>query len=102
MSENQILYLLSFLLYHKSFYISRKIFKKGDEKMKFKECPGYNKNTEIEKREIGSAGGEILYREIEVVLSESCSAFNKIDNFDCDECPYYKSVMEEIKRDEEK
>ena len=38
--------------------------------MKYKDCPAYDKNTETIKKEIGSARGEILYKESEIILSE--------------------------------
>ena len=59
--------------------------------MKNKNCRAYNKNTEIEKTEIGSAGGQPIYKETEIILSETCSMFNKIDDFDCDNCPFGKT-----------
>ena len=31
--------------------------------MKYKDCPAYDKNTETIKKEIGSARGEILYKD---------------------------------------
>lgn len=63
--------------------------------MKFKECPGYNKNTEIEKVEIGTAYGEVLYSEKEVILYEYCSIYDKINDFDCEKCPVYLTRLSE-------
>ena len=55
--------------------------------MKNQKCPSYNKNTEIQKTEIGTAYGKPLYNETEIILSESCSILNLIDDFDCSKCP---------------
>lgn len=63
--------------------------------MKYKDCPGYNKDTEIIRNEIGSAGGEIIYNEKEIVLNERCAVQNKINNFECDNCPIYKTHLKE-------
>lgn len=60
--------------------------------MKRQNCPAYNKNTEIERTEIGSAYGKPLYREREVILSELCSIYNKIDDFDCKDCEVFKML----------
>ena len=63
--------------------------------MKEKRCPSYNKNTEIEKTEIGSAYGKPLYKETEIVLSELCVFLNKVDDFECDDCPIRKGLISE-------
>ena len=65
--------------------------------MKYKKCPGYDADTEMVKREIGSAGGEILYKDVEIVLSERCSALNLMDNFDCSKGPMREILMAEEK-----
>jgi hypothetical protein len=61
---------------------------KGEEYMKKTDCPGYNKNTEIERYEVGTAGGKRIYKETEIILSEHCSLLNKVDDFDCTNCPF--------------
>lgn len=61
--------------------------------MKFKHCPGYDADTETTKEEIGSAGGQILYKETEIILSERCSALNLVDNFDCSQCPLRGTLL---------
>ena len=61
--------------------------------MKKQECPAYNKNTEIEKVEIGSAYGKPLYKETEIILSEYCTVFDT-DNFDCSKCHIRKELVE--------
>lgn len=60
--------------------------------MKNQKCPSYNKNTEIQKTEIGTAYGKPLYNETEIILSESCSILNLIDDFDCSKCPIGESL----------
>ena len=61
--------------------------------MKEKRCQGYNKNTETTRIEIGTANGEVLYKETEIILSESCSVFNKVDDFDCSKCPLKEGLL---------
>ena len=61
--------------------------------MKYKDCPAYDKNTETIKKEIGSARGEILYKESEIILSERCSVTGKTDDFDCTNCALYKAFL---------
>ena len=58
--------------------------------MKFKECPAYNADTETIQVEIGSANGQILYSEKNIILSEKCSLKNLIDDFDCSDCQLLK------------
>lgn len=65
--------------------------------MKEIKCPAYNKNTEWEKTEVGTANGEKLYKETEIILSEYCSAFNKVDDFDCEKCPLRKEFLKNEK-----
>lgn len=67
--------------------------------MKEKNCPSYNKNTEIEKVEVGTAYGKPMYNEVEIILSESCSIFNKVDDFDCAKCPIRKELLESVKQE---
>lgn len=57
--------------------------------MKYKLCPAYDAETELIKQEIGSARGEILYSEKEIVISERCSFKNVINDFDCSDCPIF-------------
>lgn len=63
--------------------------------MKYKNCLGYDADTEIVKNEIGSANGIILYNEKEIVLSERCSVRNLVDDFDCSDCPMCENFMKE-------
>jgi hypothetical protein len=65
--------------------------------MKENKCPSYNKNTEIQKTEVGSAYGKPLYVEKEIILSESCSILNKVDDFDCSQCPLREGLLKDEK-----
>jgi hypothetical protein len=65
--------------------------------MKNKNCLGYDADTEIVTKEIGSANGEILYSSKEIILSERCSVRNLVDDFDCSECPMRNTLTVEKK-----
>ena len=65
--------------------------------MKEIRCPSYNKNTEIEKTEVGSVNGKIIYKETEVILSEFCALLNKLDDFNCEECSLRKEFIKNEK-----
>jgi hypothetical protein len=56
--------------------------------MKNKKCIGYDAITEVEKKEVGSARGKVIYAEKEIILSETCSIRKLKDNFDCTDCPF--------------
>ena len=63
--------------------------------MKEPKCLSYSKNTETEIREIGTAYGKPLYREKEIIISEYCSFFKKLDDFDCSDCIFKKFLIKE-------
>ena len=65
--------------------------------MKNPNCPSYNKNTEIQKTEVGTAYGKPIYNETEIILSESCSILNLVDDFDCSKCPIGVGLANEKK-----
>lgn len=56
--------------------------------MIYDKCPAYNPIVEIQKVEIGSADGEPIYCDKEVLINEYCSACNS-NTFDCSECQLY-------------
>ena len=56
-------------------------------------CEKTGVELETTKEEIGSAGGQILYKETEIILSERCSALNLVDNFDCSQCPLRGTLL---------
>lgn len=58
--------------------------------MIYKECEAYNPIMESRKEVIGSAGGELIYSEKEVLIDEYCSLYNS-NMFNCDGCPMSKS-----------
>ena len=63
--------------------------------MKEPKCLSYSQNTETEIREIGTAYGKPLYREKEIVISEYCSFFKILDDFDCSNCVFKKFLIKE-------
>ena len=62
--------------------------------MIYKNCEAYNPIYEERKEIIGSASGEPIYSEKEVLIDEYCSLYNS-NNFNCETCPMYKTHLKQ-------
>ena len=60
--------------------------------MIYKKCEAYNPIYEERKEVIGSAGGEPIYSEKEVLIDEYCSLHNS-NVFNCEKCPMYQASL---------
>lgn len=62
--------------------------------MVYKKCRAYNPIYEQRKEVIGTASGEPIYSEKDVLIDEYCSLHNS-GAFNCSTCPVYKASLKE-------